>query len=488
MPGHRVSAQFRLGPLTLAPIVLVAVLVALLPPDGNERAEWAQFIGRFHPLAVHFPIALILLVPILEWAGLSSRFSYLRSSAGFVLGLATLSATAAAMLGWSLARSGGYSGPLVTQHMWGGISLAAVCWGCWMVRGRSSEGGSGLALTYAIALATGVGLVAWTGYRGGQLSLGEEHLTEHMPVGLRHALGVPDGSLTSLSNPGPKTFYGARVQPIFAARCVTCHGPSKHKANLRLDSYRGVMRGGKNGPVIRSGNVQGSDLFRRITLPPGHDDFMPKEGKRPLSADQVKLIELWIGAGASGTIATDAIKDAPAASASLSVAELTFEEIDPAAVTKLRAEIASSVTQLQKQYPNILEYESRGSANLILNASILGSKFGDSDLEALAPLAEHITVADFSRTAITDRSRTAMAAMKRLRVLRLMHTGITDQTVQGLGALDQLESLNVFDTSVTPAALPTIAKLPKLAHCYAGQTAIPTGISVPQALTGKIVF
>ena len=60
------------------------------------------------------------------------------------------------------------------------------------------------------------------------------------------------------------------------------------------------MRGGKDGPVVRAGNVQDSDLFRRITLPAGHDDFMPKEGKRPLSSDQVKLIELWIDAGASG--------------------------------------------------------------------------------------------------------------------------------------------------------------------------------------------
>jgi uncharacterized membrane protein len=483
--GHRVSAQFRLGLLTLAPIVLVAVLLALLPPDGNERAQWAQFIGRFHLLAVHFPIAFILLVPILELAGLSSRFSYLRSSAGFVLGLATLSATAAAILGWCLGRSGGYSGPLVTQHMWGGISLAAVCWACWIVRARGSERGSGL--IYGVVLAVGVGLVAWTGYRGGQLSLGQDHLTEHMPGRLRYALGLSKGA-ASTANAGPSTFYGARVEPIFEVRCVTCHGPSKHKANLRLDSYRGVMRGGKNGPVIRAGNVQGSDLFRRITLPPGHDDFMPKEGKRPLTADQVKLIELWIGAGASGTLPVNAINDAPAASASLSVAEVTFEEIDPAAVTKLRAEIVSSVTQLQKQYPNILQYESRGSANLILNASILGPKFGDHDLEALVPLAEHITVADFSRTAITDRSATAIAAMKRMRVLRLMHTGITDQTVQGLGALDQLESLNVFDTPVTPAALPTIAKLPKLAHFYAGQTAIPTGITVPRALTSKIVF
>ncbi len=485
--GHRISGQFGLGLLTLAPILIVAVLLVLFPPDGNERAEWAQFIGRFHPLAVHLPIALILLVPLLELAGLSNRLSYLRLSAGFVLGLATLGATVAAILGWCLGRSGGYSGPLVTQHMWGGISLAAVCWVCWILRERIGEQRSDL--IYGVALAAGVGLVLWTGYRGGQLSLGEDHLTEHMPGRLRQALGLSNSRTASLASAGPNTFYGARVEPIFEGRCVTCHGPNKHKANLRLDSYRAVMRGGKDGPIVRAGNVQGSDLFRRITLPIGHDDFMPKEGKRPLSPDQVKLIELWIGAGASGTLPVDAIKDAPAGSASqTAVAEVTFEEIDTAAVTKLRAGITPVLAPLQKRFPNILEYESRGSANLILNASTLGPKFGDSDLEGLAPLAEHITLADLSRTAITDRSASAIAAMKQLRVLRLMHTRITDSMVQRLGTLDQLESLNIFDTPVTPAALSTIARLPKLAHCYAAQTAIPTRTAVPQGLIGKLVF
>ena len=37
-------------------------------------------------------------------------------------------------------------------------------------------------------------------------------------------------------------YYGARIQPIFTARCITCHGADKHKWNLRLDSYRGLMR------------------------------------------------------------------------------------------------------------------------------------------------------------------------------------------------------------------------------------------------------
>jgi uncharacterized membrane protein len=485
--GHRVSRQLRLGLLALAPILIAFVLLVFFPPDGNERAKWAQFIGRLHPLAVHFPIALILLVPILELAGLNSRFSHLRLSVDFVLGLATAGAIVAAILGWCLARSGGYSGPIMTQHMWGGISLAAVCWLCWILRASSNAPGPRYMYLYRTALAIAVVLVAWTGYRGGQLSQGEDHLTEYMPVGLRHALRLSNAALT-VSSSGANTFYGARVAPIFAARCITCHGPHKHRANLRLDSYVSLMRGGKNGPVVRAGNVQASDLFRRITLSPDHDDFMPKEGKRPLSAGQVKLIELWIAAGASGTLPADAIKAAPAASASPAVAEVIFDEIDPSAVKHLRAGIAPSVAEMQRRFPNILEYASRNSADLHLNASILGTKFGDSDLAVLEPLAERITVADFSRTAITDRSVNAIASMKRLTVLRLMQTRITDTTVQGLGALDQLESLSVFDTRVTPAVLPTIARLPKLAHFYVGQTAIPVRISVPKALTGKLVF
>jgi uncharacterized membrane protein len=481
--GQRISGQLRFVLFTLPFVLLVLVLVAFFPPDGNERAEWAQFIGRFHPLAVHFPIALILLVPILELAGLNRNFSYLRLSARFILGLATLSATLAAMLGWCLARSGGYSGPIVVQHMWGGISVAAACWLCWLLRTRASE--AELGMGYRVAIVASVALVAWTGYRGGQLSLGEDHLTEHMPVGLRHVLRLPESASPTVD---ANTFYGARVQPIFAARCITCHGPNKHKADLRLDSYRAVMLGGKDGPVVRAGNVQASDLFRRITLPPGHDDFMPKEAARPLSVDQAKLIELWIGSGASDTLPVDAIKGAPGASPSTAPAEVTFEEIDPATVAKLRAAAAPMVAQLQKRFPNILDYESRSSANLSLNASILGAKFGDSDLAAFVPLAGNITVADFSRTAITDRSAGAIAAMKRVRVLRLMGTGISDATVEALDTMDQLESLNVFGTRVTAAALPAVVKLPRLAHFYAGQTAIPNSVAIPQALAGKVVF
>ena len=473
-------SQFRLGLVMLASMLVVTLLVVFLPPDGNERADWVQFIGRFHPLVVHFPIALFLLVPILEIVGRSARFTYLRLSVKFVLALATVGATTAAILGWCLARSGGYSGRLITQHMWGGVVLSIICWVCCLLRVRLRE----LGVTYAIALALGVGLVAWTGYRGGQLSLGPNHLTEHMPDGLRNLLRLDHSRATSASA-DPSTFYGARIQPIFTARCITCHGEDKHKGNLRLDSYRALMRGGKDGPVIQTGNTQASNLFRRITLPASDDDFMPR-GKQPLSADQVKMIELWIGAGASDTLAVNAIKNA--LSGSSVPADVKFEEIDRAAVAKLRSAIAPVVSQLQKQFPNILDYDSRSSADLRLNASTLGSKFGDRDLEAFAPIAKHIVVADLSRTTISDHSAAVIATMKRLRVLRLMDTRLTNATLLRLESLNQLESLDVYATPITPRVLPTIAKLPKLSHFYVGRTGIQPGKSVPEDLVGKLVF
>src|SRR5579862_3841751 len=151
-PGTRLLKEYRRGLLLLLPIFIVVALLVFLPPDGRERAEWMQFIGRFHPLVVHFPIALVLLVPVFQLVGRRPQFSYLRASCGFLLGLATFAATAAATLGWCLGRSGGFSGPLVTQHMWGGVLLALTCWLCWVLRPRLSQSEALFGIPLAIAV------------------------------------------------------------------------------------------------------------------------------------------------------------------------------------------------------------------------------------------------------------------------------------------------------------------------------------------------
>jgi len=284
----------------------------------------------------------------------------------------------------------------------------------------------------------------------------------------------------------PDSSFAARVEPVFAQNCVTCHGPSRQKGGLRLDSYEAILRGGKSGPVIKAGDPKNSKLFQRISSAHDSDNIMPPPGKTPLSTDQIKLIELWISAGASPNLAANAVEDA--ASIARPAAEITFAEIDDAAVAKQRAPIANALTELDKRYPDVIEYESRGSAKLVINASLMGSKFSDDDVAQLKPLYNQIVAADFSNTAITDRSATNLAAMKQLRMLRLMHTRITDATVLALGGLSELESLNVFDTGITPAALKAAEHMPKLQHFYAGQTKITANESLPDALKGKVQF
>lgn len=251
----------------------------------------------------------------------------------------------------------------------------------------------------------------------------------------------------------PESFYAMRIAPIFESRCNSCHGPRRQKVNLRMDSLGRLMLGGRSGPVVHAGNIEGSELYRRITLPPTHDKAMPPEGKTFLKEEEITVIRLWIEAGASGTRPVGDFKDAPPPSV-----EVTFEEVDPAAVKAARTLLADTLSVLQSRYSNIIDYESRESANLQVNASLMGEKFGDADLAELSPLSSSIVWADFSGTAITDASAQILAGMLALRKLKLMNTAVTNVTVEAIVPLQDLRSLNVIDTRVTAKALKALQK------------------------------
>lgn len=244
------------------------------------------------------------------------------------------------------------------------------------------------------------------------------------------------------------SFYSVRIAPLFDEHCAGCHGPKRQKAKLRLDSYANVVRGGKHGPVIKAGNLHDSELFARLILPASNDRAMPPDSKPPLTADEVTVVRLWIAAGASGVQPVDQIKGAPKP-----LVQVKFAEINEVAVKKARAPLAVVVRKLQSRYPNVIAYESRGSADLQVNASLTNSSFGDADLSALGPLSDHIVWADLSGTAVTDASATVLATMQQLRVLRLMNTKITDATVHALVGLNKLRSLTVVGTAVTVSSL-----------------------------------
>lgn len=87
------------------------------------------------------------------------------------------------------------------------------------------------------------------------------------------------------------------VAPIFAAKCLTCHGPEKAKGHYRLDTFEALMKSGdsEKKPVVASQPDQ-SHLLQLITTKDA-DDRMPQKDD-PLPAATVALIRRWIQEGA----------------------------------------------------------------------------------------------------------------------------------------------------------------------------------------------
>jgi hypothetical protein len=88
--------------------------------------------------------------------------------------------------------------------------------------------------------------------------------------------------------------FAKDVFPILQRSCFECHDAKLQKGKLRLDERELVF---KNPDVVVKGDAAKSELYRRITLPKGHDDIMPSRGE-PLSKAQISAIKSWIDAGA----------------------------------------------------------------------------------------------------------------------------------------------------------------------------------------------
>jgi hypothetical protein len=90
--------------------------------------------------------------------------------------------------------------------------------------------------------------------------------------------------------------YASQVRPLLTKHCVSCHGPAKQRAGIRLDTGVEVLRGGKGGAVVVPHKSGESPLIKAVL---GLDDLakMPKDAA-PLSDAEVALLRAWIDQGA----------------------------------------------------------------------------------------------------------------------------------------------------------------------------------------------
>lgn len=154
---------------------------ALEPAEAGEGATappaplpwmkrpWPRWVGRFHPLIVHFPIALLAAALLAELAAAFLRRAELRPAATFCYVLGALSATPAAACGWLLAESTSHRGNTLDVHRWLGVGVALIAMaglGLFLKRPRWR-------LPILMLLA---GLSGVTGHLGGELSYGSDWL------------------------------------------------------------------------------------------------------------------------------------------------------------------------------------------------------------------------------------------------------------------------------------------------------------------------
>ena len=295
---HDVVFLLKIAATSLLVFLLVTVtpVAAQGAQDLDSNGFWLwSFLGRLHPMIVHFPISLLLVAFLLEIISWKRKADDFHAAIKLLVLLGALSAVVAVALGLLLSNSEEYGNEVLPVHQWTGIATMLLASLTTVFYFRD------IFRIKRIFLAVTVITVTLAGHYGAMLTHGEDYLTSALPSNesdqnvsqFDFQVAARDGQL----NENQIQELNLQVRTIFAHNCYKCHGRAKVKGELRLDSKESIMKGGEDGAVILPGNPDKSELIRRVSLPRSHEDAMPEKGKR-LSKDEIALLRFWIKQGA----------------------------------------------------------------------------------------------------------------------------------------------------------------------------------------------
>lgn len=253
-----------------------------------------QFIGRFHPLIVHFPISLLWVGLLLECIAWRKKSDLFQPAMAVILWVGTTSALVAVGLGLVLSNQEEYSGNLINLHQWSGIATAFLS-GLTLYTFSVKENKSFRLLLFSTVIGVSV-----AGHFGAQLTHGANYLSLQKEkvkpiIPLNASLQVQE--LTGKIDTKQEQDLGIEAKNILENHCFECHSVKKSKGKLRLDALEYMLKGGEGGPAIQIGYPEKSEFIHRIKLPASHDDAMPTKGKR-LTKKEIEILEIWVKQGA----------------------------------------------------------------------------------------------------------------------------------------------------------------------------------------------
>jgi mono/diheme cytochrome c family protein len=116
------------------------------------------------------------------------------------------------------------------------------------------------------------------------------------------------GAATPATKRNPKSpvqsvDFATQIRPIISAKCFACHGPDEgsRKAKLRLDLREEAIKDRKGVRAIVPGDVNASEVVKRITSTDPDEVMPPPKSGHKLSAQEMELLKRWIAQGANYT-------------------------------------------------------------------------------------------------------------------------------------------------------------------------------------------
>ncbi|MEM7654885.1 MAG: FN3 associated domain-containing protein [Bacteroidota bacterium] len=431
----------------------ILLLFLLLFESKLTIPVWLQPVGRLHPVLLHLPIGLLIMVGLLQLVRKEMEAATFRKVQQFTL-LMTAAATAvAALMGLFLSQESGYESPLLSWHKWSGIGLSFLVYGLWWL----GEGNKLPQRGFQLSLVVGIGLLTFTGHYGASITHGEDFVWA--PLAQEE---------TQLVITEQTPLYEAAIVPVLEQKCYQCHNNRKSKGDLNMSTRVALLKGGENGPIWQGGEAEESQLIQRARLPLEDEHHMPPEGKTQLTEAEIDLLHAWIESGAN---LDQSIAAYPAdGSVRKLAASLMPEPETDAPKYEFAAASRRDLEALNTPFRTIRPLAIGSPA---LSAQIfIRQTYEDRLLEELTGVQDQLVELNLSNLPITDEDLSLISRFSQLDQLILNETDITGATLGELAACKQLRSLSLIGTQVGPEIGSSLASLPKLQEVYVWNTQI----------------